>query len=152
MARRPSDLELDPASLAFLAERHLATLTTLRADGSPHVVAVGFSYDAEAGLVRVITGGTSQKVRNVDRGSRAAVGQVDGARWLSLEGPAVVRRDEEAIAEAVRRYAERYQAPRPNDTRVAIEITVERILGRATPPRPNTRQVRPSRSTPRTLR
>ena len=133
MARRPSDLELDPASLAFLAERHLATLTTLRADGSPHVVAVGFSYDAEAGLVRVITGGGSQKVCNIDRGSRAAVGQVDGTRWLSLEGPAVVRRDEEAIAEAVRRYAERYQAPRPNDTRVAIEITVERILGRAAP-------------------
>ena len=136
MARRPSDLELDSADLAFLAERHLATLTTLRADGSPHVVAVGFSYDAEAGLVRIITGGTSQKVRNIDRGSRAAVGQVDGSRWLSLEGPAVVRRDEEAIAEAVRRYAERYQAPRPNDTRVAIEIAVERILGRAAPHNP----------------
>ena len=27
----------------------LATLTTLRADGSPHVVPVGFSYDAECG-------------------------------------------------------------------------------------------------------
>ena len=131
VARRPSDLELDPAALAFLAERHLGTLSTLRADGSPHVVAVGFSFDAEAGLVRVITGGTSQKVRNIDRGSRAAVGQVDGARWLSLEGPAVIRRDAASIAEAVRRYADRYQAPRPNETRVAIEITVERILGRA---------------------
>ena len=133
MTSRSSDLQLDRASLDFLAERHLATLTTLRADGSPHVVAVGFSYDAEAGVVRVITGGTSQKVRNIDRGSRAAVCQIDGARWLSLEGPAVVRRDEAAIAEAVRRYAERYQAPRLNDTRVAIEITVERILGRAAP-------------------
>ena len=129
MARRPVDL--DHETLAFLAERHLATLATLRADGSPHVVAVGFSYDAAAGLVRVITGGTSQKVRNIDRGSRAAVCQIDGARWLSLEGPAVIRRDEASIAEAVRRYGERYQAPRPNDTRVAIEITVERVLGRA---------------------
>jgi PPOX class probable F420-dependent enzyme len=129
MARRPVDL--DPESLAFLSERHLATLTTLRADGAPHVVAVGFSYDAEAGLVRVITGGGSQKVRNIDRGSRAAVCQIDGGRWLSLEGPAVVRRDAAAVAEAVRRYAERYQPPRPNDTRVAIEIAVERILGRS---------------------
>lgn len=129
MARRPAGF--DQETIAFLNERHLATLTTLRFDGSPHVVAVGFSFDAEAGLVRVITGGNSQKVRNIDRGSRAAVCQIDGARWLSLEGPAVVRRDEESIAEAVRRYGERYQAPRPNDTRVAIEIAVERMLGRA---------------------
>lgn len=39
--------------LSFLAERHLATLTTLRVDGSPHVVAVGFTYrrvvDGQAG-------------------------------------------------------------------------------------------------------
>ena len=38
--------------LAFLAERHLATLTTLRADGSPHVVAVGFTYSPAERLVR----------------------------------------------------------------------------------------------------
>ena len=129
MARRPADL--DPQTIAFLTERHLATLTTLGADGSPHVVGVGFSYDAAAGLVRIITGGGSQKVRNIERGSRAAVCQIDGGRWLSLEGPAVIRRDEPAIAEAVRRYGERYQPARQNDTRVAIEIAVERILGRA---------------------
>ena len=34
-------------SLDFLAERHLATLTTLRRDGTPHVVPVGFTYDAD---------------------------------------------------------------------------------------------------------
>jgi hypothetical protein len=32
---------LAPGLLTFLTERHLATLTTLRADGSPHVVRVG---------------------------------------------------------------------------------------------------------------
>ncbi|MEU1563858.1 pyridoxamine 5'-phosphate oxidase family protein, partial [Streptomyces mirabilis] len=31
----------DPAYLTFWRERHLCTLTTLRADGSPHVVPVG---------------------------------------------------------------------------------------------------------------
>ena len=35
-----------PGLLAFLTERHLATLTTLRPDGSPHVVPVGVTYDA----------------------------------------------------------------------------------------------------------
>ena len=39
MALDPHDLGDDV--LAFLAERHLATLTTLRPNGSPHVVPVG---------------------------------------------------------------------------------------------------------------
>lgn len=47
--------DVSPEMAAFLDERHLATLTTLRADGSPHVVPVGFTYDVGDGLVRVIT-------------------------------------------------------------------------------------------------
>ncbi len=83
--------QLSDEVLAFLAEYHLATLTTLREDLSPHVVAVGFSYDAEQRVARVITWAGSQKARNAERmqtaGQRAAVCQVDGGRWLSLEGP-----------------------------------------------------------------
>jgi PPOX class probable F420-dependent enzyme len=116
---------------AFLAERHLGTLSTTRRDGTLHVCAVGFTWDPDAAVVRVITNDGSQKVRNVERTGRAAVAQVDGGRWLSLEGPARVARDPEAVAEAVTRYTARYQEPRPNGTRVAIEISVERVLGRA---------------------
>ena len=54
-----------PALLEFWAERHLCTLTTLRADGSPHVVPVGATLDAGAGLVRVTASRTSAKVRHV---------------------------------------------------------------------------------------
>lgn len=131
MAYDPTDLP-DEAEV-FLAERHLATLTTLRSDGSPHVVAVGFTWDAAAGLARVITFAPSRKARNLlaAPGSRAAVCQVDGGRWLTLEGPAVVTDDPVRVAEAVRRYAERYRPPGPRDDRVAIEITVDRVLGRA---------------------
>jgi F420H(2)-dependent biliverdin reductase len=80
--------DLTPAMLEFLRERHLATLTTLRKDGSPHVVAVGFSYDVEQQRARVITFSTSQKAKNALLGGRAAVSQVDGGRWLTLEGVA----------------------------------------------------------------
>ncbi|MDX6214836.1 MAG: hypothetical protein QOG99_420 [Frankiales bacterium] len=123
---------LSPAALQFLSERHLATLTTLRDDGSPHVVAVGFTWDAEAGVARVITDGGSRKAAHVRAGSRAVVGQVDGPRWMSLEGPAVVSDDPTRVAEAVRRYSGRYRIPRENPTRVVIEIAVDRALGSAT--------------------
>jgi len=120
---------LPPLALEFLRERHLATLTTLRTDGSPHVVPVGFTWDDEEGLARVITSRTSRKARNLADGGRAAVCQVDGARWISLEGPARVVRRPEEIADAERRYAERYRPPRENPARVVLEITVERALG-----------------------
>ncbi|HEU5152990.1 MAG TPA: PPOX class F420-dependent oxidoreductase [Iamia sp.] len=131
-------MSLDPAALPatateFLTERHLATLTTLRPDGTPHVVAVGFTWDAPAGLVRVITFAPSKKARNLvaSPGTRAAVCQVDGGRWLTLEGTATVTDDPDRVADAVRRYAERYRQPGERDDRVAIEIQVDRILGRA---------------------
>lgn len=123
--------ELPESALEFLREYHLASLTTLRADGSPHVVPVGFSWDPEAGLVRIITRAGSQKVRNAARGGRAAVSQVEGGRWLTLEGTITVTQDPDRVAEAVRRYAERFRQPEPREDRVALEITVDRVLGRA---------------------
>ena len=123
--------ELPESALEFLREYHLASLTTLRADGSPHVVPVGFSWDPDAGLVRIITRAGSQKVRNAARGGRAAVSQVDGGRWLTLEGTIEVTQDPDRVAEAVRRYAERFREPEPRDDRVALELTVDRVLGRA---------------------
>ena len=123
--------ELPESALEFLREYHLASLTTLRADGSPHVVPVGFSWDPDAGLVRIITRAGSQKVRNAARGGRAAVSQVDGGRWLTLEGTITVTQDPDRVAEAVRRYSERFRQPEPRDDRVALELTVDRVLGRA---------------------
>ena len=130
MARDPSD----PGAglLEFLTERHLATLTTLRPDGTPHVVPVGVTYDTATRTARVITSGTSAKARHVRAGqARVAVCQVDGRRWATLEGAAVVREDAASVADAVERYARRYRQPRENPARVVIEISVDRILGNA---------------------
>ena len=127
MAIDPADP--GPDALAFLAERHLATLTTLRSDGSPHVVPVGVTYDPATRTARVITSGTSAKARHARDGGRAAVCQVDGRRWLTLEGTATVRDDAAAVADAVARYAVRYRQPRESPARVVIEILVDRVLG-----------------------
>ncbi len=127
MALRPDDLP-DPI-LDLLRERHLATLATLRADGSPHLVPVGFTWDGAARLVRVITSGDSVKARNAARGGRAAVSQVDGRRWVTLEGPVRVLTDAASVREAEERYAVRYRTPRINPRRVVIVIHVDRVLG-----------------------
>jgi PPOX class probable F420-dependent enzyme len=122
--------EMSSEMLGFLAERHLATLTTIRADGSPHVVPVGFSYDSDDGVVRVITFAGSVKARHAALGGRAAVCQVDGARWATLEGMARLVDDAPAIALAVAGYAARYRQPSERVDRVAIEITVDKVMGR----------------------
>jgi F420H(2)-dependent biliverdin reductase len=128
MAIDPTDP--GPDLLAFLTERHLATLTTLRPDGTPHVVPVGFTYVPATRTARVITSGSSAKAAHVrDGGRRVAICQVDGRRWLTLEGTAVVRDDAAAVADAVERYARRYRQPRENPARVVIEISVDRFLG-----------------------
>jgi F420H(2)-dependent biliverdin reductase len=127
MANATTRLTTD--ALSFLSERHLAMLTTLREDGSPHVVAVGFTFDPKTHIARVITSGGSQKAVNADRGKVAVLSQVDGARWLSLEGRASVNTEADAVRDAELRYAQRYRTPRVNPRRVVIEVRVERVLG-----------------------
>jgi PPOX class probable F420-dependent enzyme len=119
--------------LDFWRERRLATLSTVRRDGTPHAVPVGVTLDAEAGLARVITSGDSHKARQVlaagPAGAAVALCQVDGRRWSTLEGRAILRADPEAVADAERRYAERYRIPRLNPRRVVLEIEIRRVLG-----------------------
>lgn len=118
--------------LEFLRERHLATLSTHRRDGSIHTAPVGFTYDADRRIARIITRGGSHKVANIEAhpGSRVSICQVDGGRWLALEGPAEVTAATDRVAEAVERYAHRYRQPSERDDRVAIEISIDRIMGR----------------------
>ncbi len=91
---------------------------------------VGFSYDVDEQLVRIITFDGSQKVANARRGGRGAVCQVDGGRWVTLEGTISATTDPDRVAAAVAGYAARYRQPGERATRVAIEISVDRILGR----------------------
>ncbi|MFJ3904390.1 pyridoxamine 5'-phosphate oxidase family protein [Streptomyces sp. NPDC090025] len=137
-------MAIDPSKpgdsyLSFWREYHMCTLTTPRPDGTPHVVAVGVTYDPEGGtkgIARVITNKHSRKVANVlaagPDGARVAVCQVDKGRWATLEGVARIRTEAETVADAVDRYAARYgRTPAPNPDRVVIEIALTRAMGRA---------------------
>ncbi len=131
-------MSLNPLNLSeevrsFLRERHLASLTLLRPDGSPHVTAVGFTWDQDSQLVRVITWAGSMKSRILSQSpnSRAVICQIDGGRWLSLEGTAVVTSAEARCREGTERYANRYRIPQDRPDRTVVEISVDRILGHA---------------------
>jgi PPOX class probable F420-dependent enzyme len=121
--------ELTDEHLEFWRERHHCTVSSLKADGSPHVVPMGIVVDPSLGLAFGITSGGSQKVANLRRDPRVAVCQVDRGRWSTIEGTAEVLTDPEAVADAVRRYAERYRQPRENPQRVAVRITITRVIG-----------------------
>lgn len=118
----------DPALVAFWTERHLCTVTTVRADGTLHVTPMGVVLQPEAGLAWAITSRRSIKARNLLRGGPVAACQVDGRWWSAVSGHGVVVDDPEVVREAEERYAARYRTPRVNPERVAVRITVERVL------------------------
>lgn len=120
--------------MEFWSGYHLCTLTTLHPNGRPHVVPVGVTVDADAGIARVITRKSSRKVANVQAAlpgkARVAVCQVDGGRWATLEGTAEVHTHPAAVEDAVARYGARYgRTPAPDPERVVIEITIDRAIG-----------------------
>lgn len=126
-------LPTSPGFLEFWRERRLCTVTTLRPDGSPHVVPMGVVLDAASGTAWAITSGHSRKAGNIRAagagGAHLAACQVDGRHWSTIEGRAVLVDDAATVRDAERRYAERYKVPRENPDRVAIRIEVTRVLG-----------------------
>ncbi|MEV6954715.1 TIGR03618 family F420-dependent PPOX class oxidoreductase [Streptomyces sp. NPDC051183] len=128
---RAAELAVSAQADAFLTEPHIATLTTLRPDGSPHVAPVRFTWDREAGLARIMTVVSSRKARNLlaAPGSRAALCQVSDFTWVTLEGTARVVDQAGRVEEGARRYAKRYWSAPPNPPgRVVIEIVVDRVV------------------------
>ena len=131
-----ADILLSEEVIDFVTERHLASLTIVTPSGRPHVTPVGFTWDNEKNLVRVITWAGSTKVKILQRSQtplRAAICQVDGGRWITFEGDATVTADPERCLEGTQRYAQRYSPPKDRgDDRRVIEILVDKVLGRKT--------------------
>ncbi|MGW4399998.1 pyridoxamine 5'-phosphate oxidase family protein [Amycolatopsis nivea] len=128
-------MPLDESFRHFWTERRLASLTTVRPNGTPHVVAVGVTVDFEQRIARVIASGTSYKARVIraagDTGLAAAVCQFEGRTWSTLEGRIRLLDDAASVRDAEERYAQRYRKPRENPQRVVLELTIGRVLGNA---------------------
>ncbi|HEY3612909.1 MAG TPA: PPOX class F420-dependent oxidoreductase [Gaiellales bacterium] len=111
---------------AFLRDAHLAVVTTLRADGSPHSTVVWI--DAENGDVLVNTARGRAKERHLLGDPRVSVLTLDAAdahRWLLVEGRATL--EDEGAGEHIDALALRYQGP---DTRRISEDGPQRVIAR----------------------
>ena len=131
---------LSPAASEFVTQRRLATLSTPRADGTAHVVPVGFTWDATGAdggpLARITMQRTSRKARNVadapGGSARVAICSFEGARWITLEGAGSISDDPDEVAEALRRYALRYErTPRHDPGRAVLRVAVDRWMSSA---------------------
>ncbi len=129
---------LPAAALQFVTERRLATLTTPRPDGTAPVVPVGFTWDPtgtddDGPLARVTMQRTSRKARNVLEApggvARVAICSFERAVWITVEGTAVISDDPAEVAEALRRYAQRYErTPAHDPGRVVLRVAVDRWM------------------------
>ena len=127
-----SELEIE----AYLGEAHVASLVTIRPDGSPHVAPVWFLW--EDGHAFVIAGVSAVKVKNIRGNASVALSVVIDQRpyrYVVLEGQAKVSRDN--LAHRVERICLRYDGPVRGtefarellaaDRTVVIEITVNKM-------------------------
>jgi PPOX class probable F420-dependent enzyme len=117
---------------AFLRDAHLAVVTTLRADGSPHSTVVW--VDAENGDVLVNTARGRAKERHLLADPRISVLTLDAAdahRWLLVEGRGTL--EDEGAGDHIDALAVRYMgsgARRISESpeqRVIVRVRVERV-------------------------
>jgi hypothetical protein len=88
----------DDERRSFLSEgRRTAKLATVRADGSPHVVPVGFVLDGDDWVF--MTSADSVKGRNLQRDARVSlcVDEVDPHAFVTVTGTAALSEDPEAL-------------------------------------------------------
>jgi PPOX class probable F420-dependent enzyme len=133
-----TEIILDQRQQRFVAKPRIATLATVRADGSPHITPVWFRYEDGDFVVSVDRG--SVKHRNVERDPRVELCIDDRERppfhTVIVRGRATVEGAPSAewrLSLAVHYLGEemgrRYVETRDNPDAVLLRIKPERIVG-----------------------
>lgn len=120
---------------AFLREARIASLVTLREDGSPTVQPVWFEWDGEEALV--FTSPSSGKVKRIKRDARVALAVEEPVgvpeAWVTIEGRAAI--ESEGGIELAKRLAVRYYTPEKAAEAIAAWEQREWVVLRITPDR-----------------
>jgi PPOX class probable F420-dependent enzyme len=99
---------LNETQKAFLREGHIAVVTTLRTDGSPHSTLVWIDCEGEDVLFNTARG--RAKERHLLADDRVSIVTADGRdfhRWLTVDGHATFV--DEGADEHIQALADRYQ-------------------------------------------
>lgn len=119
MTRIPDELD------DFWNSPRLATLGTVRADGSPHLVPVKCMRDGDRFLV--LTRPETMKVRNLEVTGRASLAEHTDTVWATVEGPAHIAEDRDEFEDARAAYEGRFGRPETWATGVLV-VEVDRVL------------------------
>ncbi len=127
--------QLSDVQRAFMHDNpFVGTVTTLRADGSPHSTVVWVDTDGDAVLFNTARG--RAKERHVLRDPRVSVAVVDpqdAFRWVAVTGTAELVDDgaDDHIDRLAKKYlgADSYPFRNAAEQRVIVRITVDRVDG-----------------------
>lgn len=127
--------QLSNAQRAFVQDNpYVGTVTTLRADGSPHSTVVWVDTDGDAVLFNTARG--RAKERHILRDPRVSVAVVDpqdAFRWVAVTGTAELVDDgaDDHIDRLAKKYlgADSYPFRNAAEQRVIVRITVDRVDG-----------------------
>ncbi len=115
-------------------------LATVRADGSPHVVPVWFTFD-DVGRIVFLTGAGSLKARNMVRDPRVAIAVDDESMpfaWARVDGTAELEAESDELLhwaiESCRRYvgddqAEAFGRRNAVSGELLVKVTPTRMVG-----------------------
>jgi PPOX class probable F420-dependent enzyme len=126
-------MPLSDEQAQLLKGRNLATVATVRRDGSAQLTPVWIDWDGENVVFNTAEG--RYKPRNIRRNPVVSVQVVDHDdpyRWISVTGPAEIVEDgaEAHINELAHRYHGRDYSYIPGEKRLIVRIKPERVNSR----------------------
>lgn len=135
----------DPRMLDFVAGNRWGVLATLKRDGRPQLSNVGYSFDRDAGLVRVSVTDDRAKTANLRADPRVAlhVTSPDFWSWVVVEGtadltPVAAAPDDATVEELITYYRgvngehpdwDDYRAAMVREGRLVVRFTVGHAYG-----------------------
>ncbi|MEU8255458.1 PPOX class F420-dependent oxidoreductase [Micromonospora inaquosa] len=133
----------------LVAGRSMGVLATIKRDGRPQLSTVLYSFDRQAGLIRVSVTDSRAKTANLRRDPRASfhVSSEDGWAYAVVEGraeltPPSAELGDETVEELVALYRElsgehpdwdEYRQAMVDEGRIVLRLHVERLYGMPPP-------------------
>jgi PPOX class probable F420-dependent enzyme len=117
----------------FIAENpYVATVTTLRQDGSPHATVVWVDAENETVTFNTAVGRAKERhLRNDPRVSLTVVDPENSYLWVSVSGRAELTKDgaDDQIDKLAKKYLgkDKYPWRSPDEERISVKITPEQV-------------------------